>query len=879
MALWHVPGVGIVNDAEQGVPEGATRLPEYRNALQFGGQPFQWDPRLQAQGGQPWQGMPETAPGYLTELLGLRERVRTGQAQPWEVEQYRQWETEARAIPTRDIGSLQAGWGGDQNWWQSLDPLSPDVGPIALTIQDRIEQGQASPQEQALFEQVMQMAGDWNTRASVPQASDAFNPMGDQFFQAVAALSAAAGGAASYGAFGAGAAGAGGAGGSLAGIPTSTLSTIGNVAQAGSLAAQTGGDILDQDWLRQAGGALGLASTLSGGAAALGNLTSGAGSAGGLLGGLLGGSDTMSTLGNILNLGTALAGLGTSIYGAVNAGSNQAPATAAANQQIAFAQQQAAFQQQILARLLAQQEQNAAQVAPIRQSMIDDLSWWEQTGNRPAQLNVPRVEWGDIGRQSAWDQPGAAGLANFMRGGALPTAAQGPGFREYQAPGFQSLLANQATWAPQAVQGYTRPAYATPLSYQTPAYQQSRDYVAPAYQRPGAYQAPTYQQAPGYREAAGYQAPTFDPYNVATREQTEMQYRRAREQIMAQSGGQPGGVLARRLQELEIARNSQLAANRQAEVERQNVYDLQNAQFGAQFGAQQANAFNQYGAQRADARNQFNAQNAQFGASLDTAQAQALNQYNAQNAQFGAGLNAQQINALNQYNAQNAQFTYGLHTQQANAYNQWIAQQEQFRQAQGQQATQALNAQNLAYTQGLQNLVAQEAGQFNQFNLNNAQFAAQNYNNYRQQMAAIGANLYGTGLQYGQNEAQAANEQARWNALNRFNANSMYNYNVLLPQQNQLFNAQLQLATGLPQLQQQGLLGAGSMLGNPGTNFGAAGNLFQNIGTATGAAQQGAGQAIGATLGSPTFQGLLTNALQGLFGPNLNDTSSGQFVG
>jgi hypothetical protein len=175
------------------------------------------------------------------------------------------------------------------------------------------------------------------------------------------------------------------------------------------------------------------------------------------------------------------------------------------------------------------------------------------------------------------------------------------------------------------------------------------------------------------------------------------------------------------------------------------------------------------------------------------------------------------------------------------------------------------NAQRLAYTQGLQNLVAQNASQANQFNMGNAQFAAQNYNDWRQQMAAIGANLYGTGLQFGQNEAQAANEQARWNALQGFNAQAL-NAQSTQAQQNALFNAQLQLATGLPGQQYQGLLGAGGLLGNPGASFGAAGNLFQNIGTATGAAQQAAGQGIGATLASPTFQGLLTNALQGLFG-------------
>jgi hypothetical protein len=210
MALWHIPGQGIVDDAEEGalIPEpgsftlpdgseitwgiaGTQRLPEYRNAAQYGDEAFAWDPALRA-----WRGsMPQTSPGYVTELLGLRDRVRAGQAQPWEVEQYQQWEQQARAIPTRDIGSLTAGWQGEvagehanQDWWTSLDPGSPDVGGIVLTLRDKLEAGQATPQERTLYNQVVGMAGDWNYRASVPQASDAFNPLGDNLFGALGVL-------------------------------------------------------------------------------------------------------------------------------------------------------------------------------------------------------------------------------------------------------------------------------------------------------------------------------------------------------------------------------------------------------------------------------------------------------------------------------------------------------------------------------------------------------------------------------------------------------------------------------------------------------------------------------------------------------------------
>ena len=111
MAYWNVPGVGIVNDAEQGVPEGAERIPEYRNVAQYGGQAVQWNPALQGVQGWQWAAPAETSPGYVSELLGLRERVRTGQAQPWEVEQYQQWEQQARAIPTRCFWPPLSSWG------------------------------------------------------------------------------------------------------------------------------------------------------------------------------------------------------------------------------------------------------------------------------------------------------------------------------------------------------------------------------------------------------------------------------------------------------------------------------------------------------------------------------------------------------------------------------------------------------------------------------------------------------------------------------------------------------------------------------------------------------------------------------------------------
>ena len=283
MALWHIPGQGIVDDAEEGatIPEpgsftlpdgseitwgiaGTQRLPEYRNAAQYGDEAFAWDPALRA-----WRGsMPQTSPGYVTELLGLRDRVRAGQAQPWEVEQYQQWEQQARAIPTRDIGSLTAGWQGEyagehanQDWWTSLDPGSPDVGGIVLTLRDKLEAGQATPQERALYNQVVGMAGDWNYRASVPQASDAFNPLGDQFFGALGVLGlGATGGLAAAPLF------AGGAG--LA----TTLGSLGTLSGIAGTGAGVLGQALDQPWLRNIGLGLGIAGGLAGGLGGLSNV-------------------------------------------------------------------------------------------------------------------------------------------------------------------------------------------------------------------------------------------------------------------------------------------------------------------------------------------------------------------------------------------------------------------------------------------------------------------------------------------------------------------------------------------------------------------------------------------------------------------------------
>jgi hypothetical protein len=286
MSLYFVPGKGVVDDQAERVPEygsltlpggqrlewgdkGVERIGTYRNREQYGTQEFQWDPVRQVFSG----GMAQNAPGYLTELLGRLDRQRAGQLTPDEAAELRAWQERARAIPTRDLAALTAGWqtgepGGwgtaNPDWWGRLDPGSPDAGPIMLGIRDKMDAGTATPQERQLFQQVAGMAADWNERASVPQASDAFNPLGDQLFGALGVLGlGATGGLAAAPLF------AGGAG--LA----TTLGSLGTVSGIAGTGAGVLGQALDQPWLRNIGLGLGVAGGLAGGIGGLTNVLSG----------------------------------------------------------------------------------------------------------------------------------------------------------------------------------------------------------------------------------------------------------------------------------------------------------------------------------------------------------------------------------------------------------------------------------------------------------------------------------------------------------------------------------------------------------------------------------------------------------------------------
>lgn len=257
MAWWNVYGQ-LVDDTQEGarLTENAVRLADYGNQAQYGDTRFMWDPAHRWYGGKN-EGV---APGYVTGLLALRERVRSGQAKPYEVEQYTQWEAQARSIPTRDLSSLKVGWQGEgqgywsgnvwqaggEDWWTHLDPTSPDVGPIMLQLVEKLERGEATAKERQLFEDVYKMGADWNYRASVPQASDA-NPfgLGDNLMGALMMLSI-------------------GASGGLAAAPLAAGAGL-TLASAGGLLAAAGGitgmlaEPLDSEAMRMAGLAMGAA--------------------------------------------------------------------------------------------------------------------------------------------------------------------------------------------------------------------------------------------------------------------------------------------------------------------------------------------------------------------------------------------------------------------------------------------------------------------------------------------------------------------------------------------------------------------------------------------------------------------------------------------
>jgi hypothetical protein len=300
MTLYWVPGKGYVSDQDEDIPfygslpfpdgteitwgdKGVREVPTYTLQYQFPseeGRPssFQWEP------GAPIPPMVLTPPGYLQTLLQMADQAEAGQLKDYEREQYEQMRAQALSVPTRDLSRLTSAatggyWrGGPEDpqeaaWW--LSQGSPDLGAIMLGLRDKLRAGTATDAERTLFEEVRHADAYQHWVASTPQPSDAFNPLSNEFFIALNALSGAVGGAASFGAFGAAGAagaGAGAAGGSVLGIPTSTLATLGTVGGYGAQGAGMLGTALQQPWLTRLAGALGAASGLAGGVAGLGNL-------------------------------------------------------------------------------------------------------------------------------------------------------------------------------------------------------------------------------------------------------------------------------------------------------------------------------------------------------------------------------------------------------------------------------------------------------------------------------------------------------------------------------------------------------------------------------------------------------------------------------
>ena len=200
------------------------------------------------------------SPGYAIDLLGLRQKVESGQASPWERENYQNQARAAMSTPMRDPRALQYNAGEDAP--DRLSGGSPDLGRLMLTLQDKMRSGQASPQESELFKTAYTLLADQNWRASVPQASDAnaFG-MGNNLFDALGILALGASGGLAGGALAAGGAGLG-----------STLGSLGTLAGTAGTGASVLGQATDQEWLQRLGMGLGAAGGIAGGIGGLTNL-------------------------------------------------------------------------------------------------------------------------------------------------------------------------------------------------------------------------------------------------------------------------------------------------------------------------------------------------------------------------------------------------------------------------------------------------------------------------------------------------------------------------------------------------------------------------------------------------------------------------------
>lgn len=284
MTLFWVPGQGYVDDSQEGaqIPhygelalpdgskitwgtEGIREVPWYDLPYQYSseqGTRFQWEPGMAGTGETP-AGM-DVAPGYINSLLQTAAAAEAGTLKDYEREAWEQQKAAALSVPLRDIRSLYGGWTAapdDPTSQRLLNVFSPDIGNFMLSVRDKMAQGTATPQERQLFDETARMAMDWDYRATVPQASDAFNPLGDQLFGALAILgTGATAGLAAAPLL------AGGAG--LA----TTLGSLGTLAGTAGGWASTIGGATGQDWLAKAGLGLGALGGVLGGVGGLANL-------------------------------------------------------------------------------------------------------------------------------------------------------------------------------------------------------------------------------------------------------------------------------------------------------------------------------------------------------------------------------------------------------------------------------------------------------------------------------------------------------------------------------------------------------------------------------------------------------------------------------
>lgn len=199
------------------------------------------------------------SPGYIPELLDLRQKVESGQGTAWDRDWFGMQARAAMDVPMRDPLTLTYNAGDDAP--DRLSGGSPDLGRLMLTLQDKMRSGQASPQESDLFKTAYTMLADQNWRASVPQASDAFNPLGDNFMGALGVLALGASGGLAAAPLAAGGAGL-----------TTTLGSLGTLAGTAGTAAGALGQEMDQDWLKKLGLGLGAAGGIAGGIGGLANL-------------------------------------------------------------------------------------------------------------------------------------------------------------------------------------------------------------------------------------------------------------------------------------------------------------------------------------------------------------------------------------------------------------------------------------------------------------------------------------------------------------------------------------------------------------------------------------------------------------------------------